>query len=56
VACSRFRSFNPVKHGHAARVQDWPYSTFRRMVRDDVYPLDWAGDSRDGGGCFGERP
>jgi putative transposase len=22
--------FNPVRHGHAARVQDWPFSSFRR--------------------------
>ena len=22
--------FNPVKHGHAARVRDWPFSSFRR--------------------------
>jgi hypothetical protein len=25
--------FNPVKHGYAARVQDWPCSSFRRWVR-----------------------
>jgi putative transposase len=25
--------FNPVKHGYAPRVQDWPYSSFRRWVR-----------------------
>jgi putative transposase len=47
--------FNPVKHGHVGRVQDWPYSSFHRMVRDGVYPQDWAGDARDDGRCFGER-
>jgi putative transposase len=36
--------FNPVKHGHAARVRDWPYSSFRRWVRLGAYPEDWADD------------
>jgi len=35
--------FNPVKHGHAARVVDWPYSTFHRYVREGVYAKDWGG-------------
>lgn len=26
--------FNPVKHGYARRVADWPYSTFHRYVAD----------------------
>ena len=34
---------NPVKHGLVAQVADWPYSTFHRLVKDGVYPLDWAG-------------
>jgi putative transposase len=29
---------NPVKHGYVPRVQDWPYSLFRRWVRLGVYP------------------
>jgi putative transposase len=47
--------FNPVKHGHARRVGDWPYSTFHKMVRIGIYPEDWAGDSRDTESHFGER-
>ena len=47
--------FNPVKHGYVARVQDWPHSSFHRMVRNGVYPQDWAGDANDDGGGFGER-
>jgi putative transposase len=35
--------FNPVKHGHAACVQDWPYSTFHRYVRERIYSFDWGG-------------
>ncbi|MBV9861605.1 MAG: transposase [Alphaproteobacteria bacterium] len=35
--------FNPVKHGHVARVCDWPHSTFHRMVRLGAYPEDWGG-------------
>lgn len=34
--------WNPVKHGHASRAADWPYSSFRRWVIAGVYPLDWA--------------
>jgi putative transposase len=47
--------FNPVKHGHVLRVSDWPYSSFRRMVRLGHYPEDWSGASRDEGTPFGER-
>jgi putative transposase len=49
--------FNPVKHRHVARVKDWPYSSFHRMVRLGVYPEDWSGDARDvpSGADFGER-
>jgi putative transposase len=46
--------YNPVKHGHVARVADWPYSSFHRYVEQGVYPQDWAGD-RDITGEFGEQ-
>jgi len=35
--------FNPVKHGHVARVADWPHSSFHRWVARGDYPLDWGG-------------
>ena len=47
---------NPVKHGLVPQVREWPYSSFHRMVRLGIYPEDWAGDVRDHGGEFGERP
>ena len=47
--------FNPVKHGHAGRVEDWPHSSFHRMVRLGVYPQDWAGNMWIEGSDFGER-
>jgi putative transposase len=47
--------FNPVKHGLVARVQDWPYSSFHRMVRFGVLPHDWGGDVRDNIIEHGER-
>ena len=47
--------FNPMKHGHVNRVRDWPYSSFHRMVRSGVYPIDWAGDVADNHSRFGER-
>lgn len=37
--------YNPVKHGHVARVCDWPYSTFHRLVATGVYPIDWGGSA-----------
>src|SRR5947209_4229165 len=47
--------FNPVKHGHVTRVHDWPYSSFRRMVKLGIYPHDWGGDVADFGMDFGEQ-
>jgi putative transposase len=38
--------FNPVKHGHVARVADWPHSSFHRFVREDVLPRIGAGNRR----------
>ena len=34
---------NPVKHGYAKQVADWPYSSFHRYVKDGIYTADWAG-------------
>jgi putative transposase len=31
----------------ARRVQDWPYSTFHRYVKEGIYPVDWGGDGLD---------
>ena len=36
---------NPLKHGLVARVADWSYSTFHRLVEQGVYPLDWCGEN-----------
>jgi putative transposase len=47
--------FNPVKHGYTPRVQEWPYSSFRRWARLGAYPEDWAGDTGDDLRGFGER-
>lgn len=47
---------NPVKHQLVARVRDWPYSSFHRMVKLGIYPEDWAGDVSDRAEHFGERP
>jgi hypothetical protein len=46
---------NPVKHGLVTRVRDWPHSSFHRMVKDGVYPEDWAGDVSDRDEEYGER-
>ena len=47
--------FNPVKHGHAGTVHEWPYSSFQRFVRLGVYPVDWAGGKPVDAGDWGER-
>jgi putative transposase len=46
--------WNPVKHGHAQRVRDWPYSSFHRYVRDGEIAKDWGGGSINPRGFFGE--
>jgi REP-associated tyrosine transposase len=46
--------FNPVKHGHVARVRDWPHSSFHRYVAEGLLPSDWGGDVREMPGTFGE--
>ena len=45
--------FNPVKHGYAPRVQDWPYSSFRRWVKLGADPEGWAGGTRIWGTMMG---
>jgi putative transposase len=35
--------WNPMKHGLARRVSDWPYSSYHRYVRKGMYPENWAG-------------
>ena len=34
--------WNPVKHGWAQCVKEWPYSSFHGYVRRGVYPEDWG--------------
>jgi putative transposase len=46
--------FNPVKHGFVTRVRDWPYSSFHRMVKLGIYPMDWGGDAIEPKGDLGE--
>ena len=46
--------FNPVKHGHVARVSDWPHSSFHRYVERGVLDADWGGDMTEPQGSFGE--
>jgi putative transposase len=40
-----YTHFNPVKHGLVAHPADWPHSSFRRCVADEIYPADWRGGS-----------
>ncbi|WP_293932053.1 transposase [Iodobacter sp.] len=44
--------FNPVKHGHVHRVQDWLWSSFHRYVVDGEMDLEWG--AGNGEGVFGE--
>ncbi|MBI2312716.1 MAG: transposase [Betaproteobacteria bacterium] len=54
--CMDYLHWNPVKHGHVARVADWPHSTFHRLVVRGVYPIDWGGGGAENqdGKTFGE--
>ena len=47
--------YNPVKHGHAASVAAWPYSTFHHWVKAGVYSANWGG-GETGDIATGERP
>jgi putative transposase len=40
-----YTHFNPVKHGLAENVADWPFSSFRRCVARGLYPEGWLGGS-----------
>ena len=44
--------FNPVKHGWAKHVAEWPHSSFHRYVRQGILPPDWADTPHTGN--FGE--
>lgn len=46
--------FNPVKHEYVRKVRDWPYSSFRRMVKLGIYTEDWGGDFEQADCEFGE--
>lgn len=45
---------NPVKHGWAKQVSEWPHSSFHRYARAGVLPMDWAGNAAEELNC-GER-
>ncbi len=45
--------YNPVKHGHAARIKAWPHSTYHRDVRVGRFESDWDMSDVKGKG-FGE--
>ncbi|WP_029890096.1 REP-associated tyrosine transposase [Polycyclovorans algicola] len=34
--------YNPVKHGHATRAVDWPYSSIHRHIREGLCIPNWA--------------
>ncbi len=42
MRCIDYIHANPLKHGLVSRVQDWPWSSFHRYVRNGFYPLDWG--------------
>jgi putative transposase len=46
--------FNPVKHGYVRKVRDWPYSSYRRMVKLGIYRENWGGELEEGDCKFGE--
>lgn len=34
--------WNPVRHGLVSTPGEWPFSTFRRFLKDGLYPNDWG--------------
>lgn len=47
--------FNPVKHRYVEQVEDWPFSSFHRLVRLGSYPASWVDAPNDQESGFGER-
>lgn len=47
--------WNPVKHGLARQVRDWPFSSFHRWVARGDLPLEGGLVEGEGSGRFGER-
>ena len=45
--------WNPVKHGWAKQVKDWPYSSFHAHVAQGIYPLEWTREIDESNG-YGE--
>jgi putative transposase len=45
---------NPVKHRHAAKASDWPFSSIHRYIRSGALTTDWAADV-DSLNALGER-
>ena len=34
--------YNPVKHGLVEMAGDWPYSSFEKAVKQDLYEREWG--------------
>ena len=47
--------WNPVKHGLARRVIDWPYSSFHRYVRLGLLSRDWGSGVAESSAGYGEH-
>ena len=41
--CVNYVHWNPRKHQLVARVRDWKWSSFHRMVLEGEYDIDWGG-------------
>lgn len=41
IAHVNYIHYNPVKHGLASCPHGWPYSTFGRYVKENIYEPDW---------------
>jgi putative transposase len=40
--CCDYIHYNPVKHSYVDRPWDWPWSSFRRFVKQGHYPQEWG--------------
>jgi putative transposase len=48
--------YNPLKHGHVQHLADWPYSTFHRAVKMNIYPANWHTEPSSPVENYGESP
>ena len=46
--------YNPVKHGHVSKVNDWKYSSFHQYVANGILDKTWGSEYKEDRNHYGE--